>query len=38
MDNTLFDESYFKDGDHLNAKGAKKFTLMLNKIINNNLN
>jgi len=38
MDNTLFDESDFKDGDHLNAKGAKKFTLMLNKIINNNLN
>jgi len=38
MDNTFFDESDFKDGDHLNAKGAEKFTLMLNKIINNNLN
>ena len=38
IDNSLFDESDFKDGDHLNANGAQKFTLLLNKIINEKSN
>jgi hypothetical protein len=37
MDSELFDEADFKDGDHLNAFGAEKFTLILNDIINKKL-
>ena len=33
-DDKRFKEDDFKDGDHLNSKGAKKITQILNNIIN----
>lgn len=36
MNHDLFLNSDFKDADHLNSNGAKKLSLMLNTIINNN--
>jgi hypothetical protein len=37
LESSLFLEPDFKDGDHLNALGAKKLTLILNDIINEKL-
>jgi hypothetical protein len=38
MDSELFEESDFRDADHLNALGAEKFSIILNDIINKKLN
>lgn len=36
FEDSSFYETDFRDGDHLNAKGAKKLTLRIDSILNNN--